>query len=86
MVTSKNGKRAASAGFAGEVRVWSVESGSWAEEGKLVGARFLSVVRPHSKAVAKMGNTRGYYSRRDMGDCAFSRWTIFSQHYLQWTD
>ncbi|KAI9872416.1 MAG: hypothetical protein M1830_001637 [Pleopsidium flavum] len=40
VVTSKDGKRAASAGFAGEVRVWSIESGSWAEEGEVLGARF----------------------------------------------
>jgi superkiller protein 8 len=39
IVTSRNGRVAASAGFGGEVKIWSVsESGEWAEEGKIVDA------------------------------------------------
>jgi superkiller protein 8 len=37
IVTSRNGKYAASVGFGGEVKIWSTaESGEWAEEGKIV--------------------------------------------------
>ncbi|RFU25428.1 hypothetical protein B7463_g10916, partial [Scytalidium lignicola] len=37
IVTSRNGKKAASAGFGGEVKIWSVsESGEWTEEGTVV--------------------------------------------------
>ncbi|RDW60816.1 WD40 repeat-like protein [Coleophoma cylindrospora] len=37
IVTSRNGKKAASAGFGGEVKIWAVsEAGEWAEEGKVV--------------------------------------------------
>lgn len=35
-MTSRNGRIAASAGFGGEVKIWSIsESGGWAEEGKI---------------------------------------------------
>ena len=37
IVTSRNGKYAASAGFGGEVKIWSTaEAGEWAEVGKIV--------------------------------------------------
>ncbi|KAK2625336.1 hypothetical protein QTJ16_005705 [Diplocarpon rosae] len=37
IVTSRNGKVAASAGFGGEVKIWSIsEAGEWAEQGKIV--------------------------------------------------
>lgn len=37
-MTSRNGKVAASAGFGGEVKIWSIspDSGEWVEEGKVV--------------------------------------------------
>jgi superkiller protein 8 len=36
IVTSRNGRIAASAGFGGEVKIWSIsESGEWAGEGKI---------------------------------------------------
>jgi superkiller protein 8 len=36
-VTSRNGRVAASAGFGGEVKIWSAsETGEWAEEGSIV--------------------------------------------------
>lgn len=38
MVTSKDGKRAASIGFGGEAKIWSFANGMWVEEGKIVGA------------------------------------------------
>jgi superkiller protein 8 len=37
IVTSRNGRKAASVGFGGEAKIWSVsESGEWVEEGKIV--------------------------------------------------
>jgi superkiller protein 8 len=36
IVTSRNGRKAASAGFGGEVKIWGIsESGEWASEGKI---------------------------------------------------
>lgn len=37
VVTSQNGEVAASAGFGGEVIVWSIKEGQWAEQGKIIG-------------------------------------------------
>ena len=38
IVTSRNGRKAASAGFGSEVKIWSIssESSQWAEEGQIV--------------------------------------------------
>ncbi|KAI4128383.1 MAG: hypothetical protein LQ347_004205 [Umbilicaria vellea] len=36
IATSQNGQKAASAGFGGEVKIWSVQEGQWSEEGKIV--------------------------------------------------
>ncbi|MCJ1279980.1 superkiller [Puttea exsequens] len=36
LVTSRNGRVAASVGFAGEVRIWKQESGTWSETRKIV--------------------------------------------------
>jgi superkiller protein 8 len=38
IVTSRNGRKAASAGFGGEVKIWSIstETSEWFEEGKIV--------------------------------------------------
>lgn len=38
IVTSRNGRKAASAGFGGEVKIWSIssETSEWAEEGKIL--------------------------------------------------
>ena len=36
--TSKDGQVAASVGFGGEINVWEISDGQWAEKGKIVGA------------------------------------------------
>ena len=40
VATSSNGEIAASAGFGGEVIIWSIQEGVWAEQGKIVGTTF----------------------------------------------
>lgn len=42
IVTSSDGKIAASAGFGGEVKVWAIQDGQWSERRKIVGGDFLS--------------------------------------------
>ena len=41
VVTSRDGKRAASAGFGGELRIWTTEGEQWTEAGEIVGASFF---------------------------------------------
>ena len=43
VVTSHDGKRAASTGFGGELQTWAIQDSQWVEAGKIVGARFLSI-------------------------------------------
>lgn len=38
VATSNNGEVAATAGFGGEVIIWSIQEGLWTEQGKIVGA------------------------------------------------
>jgi len=47
LATSKDGRVAASVGFGGEVNVWALQDGLWAEKGKIVGA--ISMSYQHSK-------------------------------------
>jgi len=47
LATSKDGRVAASVGFGGEVNVWALQDGLWAEEGKIVGT--ISMSYQHSK-------------------------------------
>lgn len=42
LAVSKDGRVAASVGFGGEVNVWTLQEGLWAEEGKIVGAISMS--------------------------------------------
>ena len=42
LCTSKNGRVAASVGFGGEVKIWTVEDEKWSENRKIVGAGFLT--------------------------------------------
>ena len=41
LTTSRNGKVAASAGFGGEVKIWTEEGGKWSQSREIVGAGFL---------------------------------------------
>ena len=41
LTTSRNGKVAASAGFGGEVKIWTEEDGKWSQSREIVGAGFL---------------------------------------------
>ncbi|KAI9815038.1 MAG: superkiller [Pycnora praestabilis] len=69
VVTSRNGKNAASVGFGGEVKVWSMDndgpSGKWVLEGKIIGARLFDtlleeeVVRPLLTTYLKDSNKAG---------------------------
>lgn len=43
LVTSRNGSNLASAGFDGEVKIWTVKDGQWTEEGKIVGASSIEM-------------------------------------------
>ena len=45
VATSKNGSKAASAGFGGEVKIWGIEDGKFTEVGKIVGAGFFEVLK-----------------------------------------
>lgn len=45
VVTSRDGKKAASTGFGGELQTWTIEDSQWAEAGKIVGARFFCILR-----------------------------------------
>jgi hypothetical protein len=45
VVTSRDGKKAASTGFGGELQTWTIEDSRWAEAGKIVGARFFCTLR-----------------------------------------
>ena len=59
VTTSKNGLKAASAGFGGEVKIWSVQDGQWTEEGKIVG---VDLVPPSPMTHA--GSTKRSIARR----------------------
>lgn len=43
LATSRNGEVAASAGFDGEVIIWSIKDEKWAEKGKILGQNFISI-------------------------------------------
>lgn len=47
LATSRNGLVAASAGFGGEVKIWTVQDGQWSESRKIVGGiSFILMVQP----------------------------------------
>jgi superkiller protein 8 len=41
VVTSRNGLRAASSGFGGDLRLWSCQDGAWVEEGDISGSPYV---------------------------------------------
>lgn len=48
LVTAREAKRAASAGFEGRVKIWSQdEEGAWSEDGEIVGGYALHFHQPH---------------------------------------
>ncbi|KAL9120828.1 MAG: hypothetical protein Q9187_002619 [Circinaria calcarea] len=44
LAASKNGKKVASAGFEGDVKLWTVQDEQWAEEGNIVGAGLFGFI------------------------------------------
>lgn len=63
LATSHNGQVAASAGFGGEVKIWTVQDGQWIESRKIVGGiSFIPVVQhagSQSAHVPTDGNKAG---------------------------
>jgi WD40 repeat protein len=76
LATSRDGQVTASAGFAGEVRIWALQDGSWSESHKIVGANFLASRLCATKALSRLCFDRWQQSRRNMGHSSFWKWSI----------
>ena len=91
VATSANGKKAASIGFGGEVKIWANDSFDgtdiWTEDGKIVGAdlelRAQDVLGRRITVVLTKSNGRWQQSRRTMGHSSFRRRALPREHDLR---
>lgn len=88
VATSGNGKKAASVGFGGEVKIWANESedgaGQWIEEGRIVGGcKFPSLT---CYGLPLRYKCRRKQSWRTLGHCTIRGRQIPGEHNLRWTD